>query len=298
MTPGAAPPANGRRGPRLAVLVTRARPEDRAVLETLSRRGVDFEIVLDGRVGGQLEPQQADYDAVLVRSLSYVRGLYGSRYFESRGAQSINCSSVIATCGDKLLTSLALVANGIPTPPTSMALGSDAALEAMAAMGYPVVLKPVVGSWGRLLAKVDDPVTAQAFLEHREYLPGPIHAVVYVQKYVDKPGRDIRSVVIGDQVVGAIYRYSEHWITNTGRGGEARDCPLTAELVDLSLRAAHAVGGGALAVDLMESPDGLLVTEVNHSMEFRNMTRVNGVDYAGRLVDYVQEQVGLACAPV
>jgi [lysine-biosynthesis-protein LysW]--L-2-aminoadipate ligase len=284
-------------GRTLGLVVTQARPEDRAIMDALTRRGVEFEVLIDSRLGARLDGERPPHGAILMRSLSYVRSLYASRYYEHLGIPVINSRAVIEVCGDKLMTSQALIASGVPTMPTAMALGTDAALEQIEAMGYPVVLKPVIGSWGRLLARVQDRTAAEAFLEHRAALPAPQHSVVYVQKYIEKPGRDIRSVVIGDRVVGAIYRYSQHWITNTARGGDARDCPISPELEDVSLRAAAAVGGGALAIDLIETADGLQVTEVNHSMEFRNMARVNGIDYADRLVDFVVAELGAACAP-
>jgi [lysine-biosynthesis-protein LysW]---L-2-aminoadipate ligase len=281
----------------LALVVTQARPEDRAIMEALRRRGARFEVIIDSCLGGRLDLQPPPYAAVLMRSLSYIRSLYVCRYYESFGIPTINRRSVIEVCGDKIMTSLALIEHRVPTMPTAMALGTSAALEVIESMGYPVVLKPVIGSWGRLLARVDDRTAAESFLEHKAALAAPHHSVIYVQKYVQKPGRDIRSVVIGDRVIGAIYRYSEHWITNTARGAEARDCAIYPELEDVSLRAGAAVGGGALAIDLIETADGLQVTEVNHSMEFRNMVRVNGIEYADRLVDYVEEQLGTKCVP-
>jgi len=159
-------------------------------------------------------------------------------------------------------------------------------------MGYPVVLKPVVGSWGRLLSRINDRETAEAVLQHRAALGGPAHKVFYIQEYVDKGGRDIRTMVVGDEVVYATYRRSDHWITNTARGGESLPCPLTAEIRDLSLEAARAVGGGILAVDLLETPEGhLLVNEVNDTPEFHGAARAVDVDIAGCMADYVLEQV-------
>lgn len=288
----------GTRERALGLVVTQARPEDRAIMDALGRRDIAFDVVIDSRLSGRLDAGRPRHAVVLVRSLSYTRSMYISRYYEAFGIVCVNSRAVIEVCGDKVLTSLALVEHGVPTIPTAMALGPEAALDAIATMGYPVVLKPVIGSWGRLLARVDGPDAAEAVLEHKAALPAPYHSVFYVQKYVEKPGRDIRSVVIGDRVIGAIYRYSRHWITNTARGAEARDCPVSTELEEVSLRAAAAVGGGILAVDLIETADGLQVTEVNHSMDFRNMARVNGIDYADCVAAYVQEQLRNTCVSV
>ena len=154
-------------------------------------------------------------------------------------------------------------------------------------IGYPVVMKPVIGSWGRLLSKINDREAAEAILEHKETLGSYQHSVFYIQEYIQKPGRDIRSFVIGDQTVCAIYRSSSHWITNTARGGLAEVCPVTPEINALSVAAAKAVGGGVIAVDILEDPDrGYLINEVNHTMEFHSTVALTGVDIPGMLVDY------------
>ena len=165
----------------------------------------------------------------------------------------------------------------------------ESALQAIERLGYPVVLKPAVGSWGRLLSKVNDREAAEAILEHKETLGSYHHSIFYIQKYVEKHGRDIRSFVVGDETICAIYRTSPHWITNTARGGVATNCPVTREVGDISVRAAKAVGGGVVAVDLFETPDGLMVNEVNYTMEFRNSIDTTGVDIPAKVVDYVVE---------
>jgi [lysine-biosynthesis-protein LysW]---L-2-aminoadipate ligase len=192
-------------------------------------------------------------------------------------------------CGDKYITSQILVQHGIPTPRVLMAFSEEAALQAVESMGYPCVLKPVVGSWGRLLAKVDNRAAAEAFIEHKATL-GVNHQVFYIQQYVDKPGRDIRAFVVGEEPIGAIYRSSENWITNTARGGIASNCPVTPELGELCRRTAQALGGGLLAVDVFESESGLTVNEVNHTMEFRNSIATTGVNIPQLMVDYVIKQ--------
>ena len=175
----------------------------------------------------------------------------------------------------------------MPQPEARVAFTPESALDAIEELGYPVVLKPAVGSWGRLLSKINDRDAAETVLEHKSILGSYHHSIFFVQKYVTKGGRDIRGFVVGDECVAAIYRTSAHWITNTARGGQATNCPVTPEIADLSLRAAEAVGGGVLAVDLFESADGLLVNEVNYTMEFRNSIDVTGVNIPERIVSYL-----------
>jgi [lysine-biosynthesis-protein LysW]--L-2-aminoadipate ligase len=198
---------------------------------------------------------------------------------------------VIEVCGDKLATNAALAKHKVPTPRTGVAFEVDAVLKLCEDFGYPIVMKPVVGSWGRMVSKLSDRDAVEAVLEHKEVLGGPQHKVYYIQEFVKKPGRDIRAFVVGDEVIAAIYRSSEHWITNTARGGTASNCPLYDELVKIALNAARAVGGGVVAIDLVESERGLLVVEVNHTMEFRNSVTTTGVDIPARVVRYAASLV-------
>lgn len=275
---------------RVAVLVSRIRVEEKLLLAALEAAGAQVQIVNDGdlvfRLGDGATRLEAD--VALERSVSTARGLYALRLLQSAGLPTVNSYQTAVTCADKLLTTAALADAGVPQPRARVAFTPEAALAAIEELGYPVVLKPVVGSWGRLLARINDRDAAEAVLEHKEVLGSYQHKVVYVQEYIAKPGRDIRAFVIGDETVGAIYRLASHWITNTARGGQAAHCPLTPEIAALCQRAAAAVGGGVLAIDLLEDPDrGLLVNEVNHTMEFRNSIEPTGVDIPARVAAYV-----------
>ena len=269
----------------------RCRVEEKLLFAALNGRGVAYNRVDPRELALDLEGSGlGDYDAVLVRCLSHTRAVYLTRWLEGRGVPSISPHRAVVTCGDKMLTSAALQEAGLPIPRTIIAFTPQSALGAIEEMGYPVILKPLIGSWGRLLARVNDREAAEALLEHKSTLGGVNHSVFYIQEYVDKPGRDIRSFVVGDRTVAAIYRHSPHWITNTARGGKVSICPLTPEIDRLSRTAAEAVGGGVLAIDLLETADGrLLVNEVNHTPEFRNSIDPTGVDIPGEIVDYLLE---------
>ena len=275
---------------RIGVLYSRLRVEEKWIFAALEQRGVDYERLDDRFVHFDLDNPGPwlQYDAILERSISYARGLYALRVLNAWGIPTVNTAAVAEVCGDKLATRAALARAGIPQPRTVVAFTAEAALEAIEQLGYPVVLKPVVGSWGRLLSKINDRDAAEAILEHKEVLGSYQHQIFYIQEYIEKPGRDIRAFVLGDRTVAAIYRKSEHWITNTARGGQGEVCPITSELEDLCGRAAAAVGGGVLAIDILEHPErGLLVNEINHTMEFHTTVPTTGVDIPGMIVDYV-----------
>jgi [lysine-biosynthesis-protein LysW]--L-2-aminoadipate ligase len=275
---------------RVGLLHSLIRKEEKLLLEAFRQQGVTPIMLDDRKLTFDLE-SVPDIDIVVERCINHSRAMHGLRLFESLGIRCINSSDVARICGDKILTSVALKEAGLAQPPIRIAFTEDSALIAIEELGYPVVLKPAVGSWGRLLAKVNDRESAEAILEHKTVLGSYHHSIFYIQKYVEKQGRDIRSFVVGNECIAAIYRSSSHWITNTARGAVATGCPVTDEIASLSVAAAHAVGGGVLAVDLFESTEGLLVNEVNYTMEFRNSIDTTGVNIPGRVVTYVLEQL-------
>jgi len=275
---------------RIGVLFSRVRVEEKWIFAALEKRGIDYERLDDRTISFDLENPEPwrSFDAVLERSISFTSGLYALRILNAFGVLTINTAAVADVCGDKLTTSTMLAQAGVPQPHNIVAFTPEAALEAIEKFGYPVVIKPVVGSWGRLLAKVNDRDAAEAILEHKSILGSIQHSVFYIQEYIKKPGRDIRAIVVGDEVLTAIYRKSEHWITNTARGGEGEICKITPDIEHLCLKAAKAVGGGVLAVDLVEHPErGLVVNEINHTMEFHTAQPISGIDIAGEIVSYV-----------
>ena len=274
-------------GDSVAVVASHVRYEEREIFAALERRGVQYRHVDDRGLVFRLGESPPPYRMVLNRCLSQTRRLHVSRLFEAGGVPVLSSSQVIATCDNRIAMHLALAGAGLPLPPTAVALAAEHGVEAIEAVGYPAVVKPVGGSWGRLVAKVGERDAAEAVVEHRAALPSPQHGIVYAQAYVDKPGHDIRALVVGDRVPAAMYRRSDHWVTNVARGAEVVPCPVSPELRELALRAAASVGGGAVSVDLLETRQGeLLVNEVNSLTEFQGLAAATGVDVAGEIVDH------------
>ena len=275
---------------KIAVLLNRVRVEEKLLLKEIEKRpNLEFEVIDIRDITFDLHQNGwRRYDVVLERCINHSRALYSLRILNDWGVRTVNTYEVALVCGNKLETTSALIRDKIPTPQCKIAFTQESALAAIEELGYPVVLKPAIGSWGRLLTKVNDREAAEAILEHKEILGSYHHSIFYIQEYIDKPARDIRSFVVGEETVAAIYRISDHWITNTARGGRAENCPVTPEINELSLAAAKAVGGGVVAVDLLETKAGqLLVNEVNYTMEFRNSIDTTGVDIPAVVVDYV-----------
>jgi [lysine-biosynthesis-protein LysW]--L-2-aminoadipate ligase len=274
---------------KIGLLHSLIRKEEKLLIEAFRNAGVepvmidDRKLILDFHTAPEI-------DILVERSINHSRALHALRLFESAGVPCINSHHVSQICGDKLLTTAALKDCGIAQPKCRVAFTEESALQAIEELGYPVVLKPAVGSWGRLLSKINDRDAAETVLEHKSVLGSYHHSIFYIQQYIEKHGRDIRSFVVGDECIAAIYRTSDHWITNTARGALASKCEVTDDVAQISVAAATAVGGGIVAVDLFESDDGLLVNEVNYTMEFRNSIDTTGVDIPAVVADYVIEQ--------
>ncbi|MFN8376400.1 MAG: lysine biosynthesis protein LysX [Anaerolineae bacterium] len=276
---------------RVGILCSRVRVEEKLLFESFEALGVTPQRLDEREIAARVGQYAPEIDVLLERSISATAGLVALQVFEAAGISTVNTHHTSETCADKIRTTLALSRAGVPQPETEIAFSPEAALEAIEHIGYPAVMKPPVGSWGRLLARVHDRDAAEAIIEHKEVLGGVNHHIYYIQEYIAKPGRDIRAFVVGTETICAIYRNSPHWITNTARGGQASNCPVTDEIADICRRAALAVSngvGGVLAIDLLEAPGrGLLVCEVNHTMEFRNSIAPTGVNIPQRIAQYV-----------
>jgi [lysine-biosynthesis-protein LysW]---L-2-aminoadipate ligase len=276
--------------PRIAIVHGQLRVEERLLFAAFEQAGVQITRIDDRAL--ILNPERSSstwsYDAVLARGVAQQRTFHTVTMLEALGVPVVNSSTVLERCNDKLRTTAILAAAGIAQPNVQVAFTPESALRAIESIGYPVVLKPAIGSWGRLLAKVNDREAAEALLEHKQVLGSFHHSTYYIQEYIEKAGRDIRAFVLGGEPIAAIYRSSEHWITNTARGGQASNCPLTSEIVEICRRASDAIGGGILAIDLFEDAErGLLVNEINATMEFRNSIETTGIDIPDRVVDYI-----------
>ena len=266
------------------------RVEEKLLIDEFrTRPGVELEKIDDRERFFDLHKNDFRFDVVLERCINHSRAVHALKIFNDFGIPTVNTFDVAEVCGSKFLTTQALIKTGVPTPRCYMAFTPESALAAMDELGFPCVIKPNTGSWGRLISKINDRDAAEAILEHKQILGSYHHSIFYIQEYVEKHGRDIRSFVVGDRCIAAVYRYSPHWITNTARGGKTDNCPITDEVHDLSVRAAKAVGGGVVAIDLFETPAGLSVNEVNYTMEFRNSITVTGVNIPAKVVDYVLE---------
>lgn len=273
---------------KISVLYDTIRWEEKALSEAGKKKNVNLEMVDCKKLSLDLDKNSEQYGTVLQRCVSYYRNLHSTAALEGLGVNVINCLNTGIFAGNKLFTHMLLQKNGIPTPFASVAFSMEAAIETLEKHGYPQVIKPTIGSWGRMISKINDADSAEGIIESREKMY-PIYQVHYLEEFVKRPPRDIRAIVVGDKVVAAIYRNSGDgsWKTNMALGGVAEPCKVSNEMEEICIRAKNAVQGQIVGVDLMESNDkGLVVHEVNNTTEYKNTVRVCGVDIPSLMIDF------------
>ena len=276
--------------PSFFILYDQLRWEEKSLIEAAKKKDIDIEVINCRENSIDLDEDKSNYrdDIILQRCVSYYNNLHSTAAFEGLGAKVINSLHAAIMCGNKLFTHMELLKSDIAIPKAFCAFSNQSAMSILNKNGYPKVIKPVVGSWGRMIALLKDKEAAEAVIEDREHMY-PLYHVFYFEEFVKRPPRDIRSIVVGDKVVAAIYRYSgnNEWKTNMALGGKAEACKVTNEMEELCLKAAKTMKGEILGVDLMESENGLLVHEVNNTTEFKNTVRVTGVDIPSLIIDHL-----------
>jgi [lysine-biosynthesis-protein LysW]--L-2-aminoadipate ligase len=277
---------------KLGILHTGIRQDEKLLQESAKKLkvGVDFidvrKIILDPSQSYKWE----EYDCLLERCISTIRGNAAIDFFSNLDLPIINSKEVVSICNDKFQTASVLNSKGVPHARSVLVFDEEQAKEAVKSFGgYPVVIKSREGSWGRMIAKVNDEDSLEAILDHRKYM-NLQHQAILIQEYILKPQRDIRAFVIEDKVICAIYRTSEHWITNTARGGQASDCQVTDDLQNICAKASKAVGSGILAMDVFETDKGFIINETNHTMEFKNSEKPTGVSISSEVIKYCQSK--------
>jgi len=275
---------------KITVLYDAIRLEEKLLIKAAERHDVKIEMVDCKRLFIDLNKNTREFDTVLQRCVSYYRNIHSTATFEGLGARVVNCLNTGLLAGNKLFTHMLLQKAGIPTPEATMAFSKESAMESLEKNGFPRIIKPTVGSWGRMVSKLNDIDSAEGVIESRESMH-PVYQMYFLEEFVQRPPRDIRAIVIGDVVAGAIYRVSNdsNWKTNTHLGGSAEVCEVSNELEDICIKAKNTVQGEIVGVDLMESNDkGLVVHEINNTTEFRNVVKVTGVDIPTQILDYLK----------
>ncbi len=278
--------------PQVRILFDRVRLEEKMLEEKAIELGHDTKMI-DAKITNlSTESKKSDFDfgdVVLERCVSYFRGLHFTACLEFLDVPVFNKFEVANNCGNKMLTSLLLKKHGVPTPRTYFSFSPESAVETLDKQGYPLVIKPIIGSWGRGVILLKDRETADAIIEVRELTDGPLDRIFYLQEAIKRPPRDIRAIAVGDQVVAAMYRTSPSggFKTNIALGAEPVPCEITKELEDICMKASKAVGGGILGIDVMEDEKkGFVVHEVNNTVEFKGLAKVAKRNIPKEMIQY------------
>ena len=274
---------------KLGILYDRIRKDEKRIKKAAESKGIEVELICAKKLTFALEKNNFDYDLVLERCINHARAMYSLNILNEHGVRTINTYETAKICGSKFMVTESLLQNKVPTPKVIIAFTPKKALGAIEKLGYPCVIKPAVGSWGTLLAKINDRESAEAIIAHKKILGSYQHSVYYIQEYVRKPGRDIRVFVIGDKVVDAVYRTSRHWITHQDKGAILSKCPITEEIRKIALDASKAVKGDFVAVDIVESDSGLQVIEVEYTVEFSKFFPVLDSSIVDELIKYIRK---------
>ena len=276
---------------KICIVFDRLRTEEKLLQKNAEQLGYETSMV-DAKITSfdtDSKPENFEFgDVVLERCVSYYRGLHFTACLEFMDIPVINKFDVANTCGNKMITSMLLKKNNIPTPKTYFSFSAETALDNFEKVGYPLVIKPIIGSWGRSVMPVKDKDTAEAVIENRQVTDGPQDRIYYLQEMIDRPPRDIRVITVGDQAISAMYRKSSGGFkTNIALGADPELCEITKEMEDLCEKTSKAVGGGILGIDLMEDKEkGLVVHEVNNTVEFKGLVKVSKKNIPKEMIDY------------
>ena len=277
---------------KISIVFDRLRIEEKLLSKQALDMGLQVEMIdaKSSHINTDNKANDFDFgDGTLERCISYFRGLHYTACLEFLKIPVINKLSVASVCGNKMMMTLKLAEYKIPSPETFFAFTRESALEMADNAGYPLVIKPLVGSWGRGVAKISNRETLEAVTESRDISDGAYDRIYYLQKMVKRPPRDIRVITVGGRAIAAMYRKSSGGFkTNIALGADPEPCKITKEMEDLAAKSSDAVGGGILGVDMMEDEErGLVVHEVNNTVEFKGISKTTEINIPKEMIEYL-----------
>ena len=281
---------------KICIVFDRLRTEEKMLQKEASNLGHDV-VMLDAKITQiNTDSKKEDYDfgdVVLERCISYFRGLHITASLEFMKIPVLNKFEVANICGNKMFMTLCLKKNNIPTPKTYFSFSSESAIKNLEKVGYPLVIKPIIGSWGRGVMPIKDKDTIESIVEIRNITDNPHDRIYYLQELVKRPPRDIRVITVGDKVISAMYRKSSGGFkTNIALGADPEICEITSEMEEMAIKASKAMGGGILGIDMMEDDEkGLVVHEVNNTVEFKGLSKVAKQNIPKEMIEYALNYV-------
>ncbi|KPV47190.1 MULTISPECIES: RimK family alpha-L-glutamate ligase [Acidiplasma] len=262
--------------------------EEKQIIKKLQEENIEYNIINAKDEPLNITGKNSKIgDVAFIRCVSHRRSLYYSAILENQGIRTINSFNIFNITGNKIITSAYLYKNNIPTPESTVSFSKDAAIGVCNSYGYPVVFKPASGSWGRMVSLIKNDNMAETIFSMNDMVNES--GVYYIQRYVERPPRDIRAILINHDISAAVYRYSnDGWKTNLYLGGKVEKAALSDYDREIIIKASEIFDAGVIGIDAMESPDGIKIHEINGRVEFKGASRVYGDKIINDVVNFLK----------
>jgi RimK family alpha-L-glutamate ligase len=229
-----------------------------------------------------------DLDALIVRPIG--RGSLEELVFrmdvlyklERNGLYIINPPNAIEHCVDKYDILALLEDSNIPVPRTLATESVNEAIAAFNELGGDIIVKPIFGSRGQGITRINNIDIADTIFKAITFH----HGVIYMQEFIQHGFSDIRAFVIGDHVVASMRRIATGWKTNYSRGAKPAPEKISKEYEDIAIKSVQAIGCKIAGIDILESPNGPYIVDVNSQPGWKGLQTVTNTNIAEEIINY------------
>ncbi|MEM1758609.1 MAG: RimK family alpha-L-glutamate ligase [Acidilobaceae archaeon] len=269
----------------LAVDIVRV--EEELLIRAFSMRGLRPTIIYSNTLYSIPEDRLSS-SVVLVRNISAANSIYVAAITEASNGVAINPLRALIVGHDKILTYSTLVRNKIKIPQSIIALENSRLEDYVDDISYPIIDKPPIGSWGRLVSLVKTPTAFKEVIKHRSILANPQLRVHIIQKPANL-GSDIRCLVVGDSIAACMIRKGQlgEWRSNAALGGSVIPYKPSLEVEEAALKSATLVGAEIAGVDILHDDGDYYVNEVNVVPEFKALMKATSIDISEVIASYI-----------
>jgi [lysine-biosynthesis-protein LysW]--L-2-aminoadipate ligase len=286
----------------LGIVLNRVSFEEKQIILACKELGINVEQIKNEELFLQLNAEkdpQIKSDVLLQRSLSTIRAIYSTAILETKGYKVVNNYNAVSISADKLLTTLLLEKHKIPSPKTFVGFTGEAVMaSAEKYLNYPMVTKPIIGSWGRMVAKIESNNHLSSIVESKEVMGDLFQKIHYFQEFIDAPKlnpnnpADIRVFYLGGECIAAMGRYrpENDFRSNIALGGKAKMLDIDSEMSSICKKIAEAIQGEILGIDLMITEKGYVCIEVNGVPGFEGITNATGINIGMKIAEYLKNK--------
>lgn len=286
----------------LGIVLNRVSFEEKQIILACKELGINVEQIKNEELFLQLNSEKDPHiksDIILQRSLSAVRAVYSTAILETKGYKVINNYNTISISADKLLTTLLFEKYKIPNPRTFAGFTAHSVLNSVEKyLKYPMVTKPILGSWGRMVAKIESYNQLSSIVESKEVMGDLFQKIHYFQEFIDAPQlnpnnpADIRVFYLGGECIAAMGRFrpEKDFRSNIALGGSAKKLEIDSEMVSISKKVAEALQAEMLGVDLMITEKGYVCIEANAVPGFEGIANATGINIGKQIAEYIKNK--------